>query len=316
MLQNTTEFASANYWIFQFCVEVSIIWSVIFIAIFWSHLTSPSAKNFWLILLLICTIADIAVILCLIFYPKYKSIFLHIYNFSSVLYFIGMIGIWIGLGFLSFYQMYKYTREPKAFGLSASLLVSVCADIFTLIYWFARFLLAPVPEWWDDMRTISMAVDGIGKVLFFIIILTDVDYIYRLPFDVHMLLICYRSSGIPIYHARFSTKKPIQIEETLLAGLFTALNNVFREVGRQEISLEHVAGSGLHFLLKWGENVVTLVVADKDTYFLRQAIQQFSRDFQAHFHGPIQSQTPNLDAYNSTAPLIESSFPFLSVKTD
>ncbi len=208
----------------------------------------------------------------------------------------------------------KIIWERKAFGLSATLLFSASAEFFTLSYWLARFLLIPGPTWWDDMRIISTAIDGIGKVLFFIILLTDVNYIYRMPFDVHILVVCYRTSGIPVYSARFKTQKPLEIEETLLAGLLTALNNVFREVGRKEISLENVAGPGLHFILKWGQDIVTLIVADCDTFFLRQAAKQFTFDFETRFQSQIKTETPNLDAYNSAAGLLETNFPFLTIK--
>ncbi|HMF32272.1 MAG TPA: hypothetical protein VKK79_12695, partial [Candidatus Lokiarchaeia archaeon] len=139
------------------------------------------------------------------------------------------------------------------------------------------------------------------------------DYFYRLPFDVYLLLVMSRLTGLPVYEAVIKAEKPIQVDPPLLAGLFTAMNTIFQEIGHKQVALESVAGPGLRFLIEWGNEVATLVMTDRDTYYLRQAVKQFTRDFEAQYASQIKSGTPNLDAYNGAEEIIKRNFPFFTI---
>src|SRR5271157_2004926 len=54
------------YWIMHFGSELSLILVVLFVAIFISQLTAPSANNLWITFFLICMIPDLAIHWCLI----------------------------------------------------------------------------------------------------------------------------------------------------------------------------------------------------------------------------------------------------------
>jgi hypothetical protein len=210
--------------------------------------------------------------------------------------------------------MYQYTRERLALILCAAILIGLIAQPFSLVCYFGLALRVPLPDWWSNLREINTGLSLIYYILYFGILMIKVDYIYRLPFDVHMVLVCYRSSGLPVFTVRFKTKKPARVDPDLLSGLFTALNQMFQEVGREDISLENVAGPGMHFLLEWGENVVTLVVTDQDTFYLRQAVKQFTTDFETCYAQEVKACTPEVSAYDQASKLIKQNFPFITIE--
>ncbi|HMF32107.1 MAG TPA: hypothetical protein VKK79_11865, partial [Candidatus Lokiarchaeia archaeon] len=79
-------------------------------------------------------------------------------------------------------------------------------------------------------------------------------------------------------------------------------------------SLRGVVGTGMHFLLEWGEDVVTLVVTDQDTYYLRQAMKQFTRDFEACYPADIKAQNPDVSCYGNAKDIIKRNFPFFVIE--
>ncbi len=313
MFQATVDAGTPEYWGYQLASESCLIAAMVGIGIFWCQLTGPSARNGWMFLLGLCSAADLAVIGCQLVYPGAAAIFAEIYNLSSILYFLGYLGVTAGVGFPVFVHTYRYTRERRALAFTLALLVTTVGHLLGLIYYAILATGIPVPAWYSALRPITATISMLGLLIFWFMMLPNVDYIYRLPFDVHLLVVCYRTSGLPAYTANFKTQQPLKIEPNLLAGLFTALNSVFMEVGRKEVALESVAGPGMHFLLEWGTGVATLVVSDRDTHYLRQAVKGFTRDFEARYAADIKAQTPQVNVYDQASEIIKRNFPFLLI---
>jgi hypothetical protein len=290
-------------------------------SIFWCQLTSISAKNLWIGFFVLCIAADLGAIFCTILYPGnalFQGIFTTtgiacIYNITGVLYFIGYLGLFGGLYFPMVLRMYRYTKEKLAVILCVGVLFYIVGSVEAMLYWIGMLSGLPLPTWWQILHSTEEYPIFIGDILLFGTFLVKRDYIYRLPFDVHLLLVVYRASGLPAYTTRFETHRPIQIDGTLLSGLLTAMNSLFQEVGRKEVTLKSVEGAGLHFLLQWGKDVVTLVVTDQITFYLQQAVKQFTQDFEACYTTEIKACTPDLNAYNDATKLIKPNFPFFTV---
>lgn len=301
------------YWIFQFGDELCVILSLVIFAIFLCQLTFLSAKNLWIMFFVMCTAADLGIIVCLMLFPEYNSIFQDVYYITGVLYYIGFLGLSSGLFFPIFWHMYRYTREKVALLLCIAVFILISADFSGIFDYTGLALQVPLPDWWQSLRGITTGISFIADFFIWGTFLIKRDYIYRLPFDVHMLLVMYRDSGLTTYEARFTAQHPIHIEGSLLAGFFTALNSVFEEVGRKEVSLEGVVGSGLHFILEWGKKIVTLVVTDQDTYYLRQAVKFFTRDFETCYEAKLEACTTEMGSFNQAADLIKKNFPFFKI---
>ena len=173
-------------------------------------------------------IPDLAIHWCLILIPDEATLFNYLYSITSTLYFIGFLTIYAGLAGPTYYYMYRYTRERMAFLLFLCMLIALVAISFSLVYYTAVALGISTPPWWPILRDVDTIISDVVIILYILTLMVYVDYIYRLPFDVHRLIVFYRLSGLPVYNARFVVQKPIAVEESLLAGFFTALNNVFQ----------------------------------------------------------------------------------------
>jgi hypothetical protein len=198
------------------------------------------------------------------------------------------------------------------------LLTSICVVflgfIIGFIFWIGQSGGIQLPYWWSSLGGLEFGLWYAGEFLYWLILILKIDYIYRLPFDVHRVLVISRTNGVLAYETHFATKKSILMDNDLLAGFFSALNNIFLEVGRKNIALESVAGPGMNFIIDWGEYIATLMVTDQDTYYLRHAMTQFTRDFEKRFAEPLRENNPNSAIYETAKDLIEKNFPFFRIQ--
>ncbi len=124
---------------------------------------------------------------------------------------------------------------------------------------------------------IPNVVQFFGLIVFTISILTDIDYLYRLPFDVNLVLIT-RSSGAPVFSYTPETKHG-RADPLLFSGLITALAKFTEEISARGSTLEtvHSGDVSIHVLKKEinGTDLYAVVTAEKITYYLKSGMKNF-----------------------------------------
>ncbi len=120
-------------------------------------------------------------------------------------------------------------------------------------------------------------VQFIGLIIYTISILIDIDYLYRLPFDVNLVLIT-RASGAPVFSYAPETKHG-RADPLLFSGLITALAKFTEEISVQDSTLEtvHSGDVSINVMKKEvnGTELYAVVTAEKITYYLISGLRNF-----------------------------------------
>jgi len=288
--------------------------SAVFIYIFLKHISSPQVESLPLFLRVFLLAPSLFLLFFFALNPQYQESLLMQYYLSQLLFYIGILSIYGGVGFSI---CYKWMKEVHTWGIwvltSAIISVSIglillIIDAFALTFGFA------VDSDLVFVRFVSAIFQGVGIGLFAVMFLFDEKYLFKFPFDVYFLVLFYKHSGVPVEFIQFKTKKEIDIDEAWLSGFFSSLNKIFQNMGKLDRNIESVSGGGLHFFLEWGTKIGCLVVGDQISYYLEKALKQFSKDFEEIFTDVIQTGSISTEDFAKTKQLITKNFPFFQIQ--
>jgi len=223
--------------------------------------------------------------------------------------------VYLGLGVPIYFKMYLYTKEIKPLALMVALIfvsigffISFLNDLYFI---FSVFNISiNKPDIISTLEDISNIFPSIGIIIFVIIYITNIDYLYRLPYDVHLLMVLERGGGTPLYTVKLKTRNKIEIEDVLLSGLFSAINTIFQQVLQSKKIINVISSKEMSILIKGGKSIVTLVITSKNTYFLDKALARFVKIFEKEFEKELKEGERDLTIYERAHEIISIAFPF------
>lgn len=166
-----------------------------------------------------------------------------------------------------------------------------------------------------DYTTLADVMGIIGIFLLLINYLSNLDYLYRLPFPIHQIII-YNNSGLCVYSRTVRTKgiKAITIEEMLFSGLISAISNGIKESLGTTTELRYIDATNKHILLEMYKGLTIVVVSDNRSKLLVESIKTVNKlipdDIRNELNGSLinVSKIPNLfDSY------IKIAFPYIII---
>ncbi len=305
--------SSVYYWSYQLLSELSALASLVFLGIFFSHLKSPNAQNWWIFLCIMGMSPNLVLIFVIIIYPNYTNVMLVLDPISGSFYWAGILSIVAGIGFPVYFHMYRYTREKLALFLVICNIITIVGAVIGIIYWIGENSFVVTPVWWLDLNPIYKVFWDVGIAIGLAMLVVKTDYIYRLPFDVYALFVSHRDNGLLLFRIYFETKIIFPIEPWLISGFFNAINEVSHNFGLKNDSLEKVAGPNLNFLLELGEDTMSVFITNKDTFFLRLRLKQFTKDFEHKFATELKIDAHQVCLTLDAGDLVKINFPFLKI---
>ncbi|MHA1820178.1 MAG: hypothetical protein ACTSVC_06880, partial [Promethearchaeota archaeon] len=132
------------------------------------------------------------------------------------------------IGYPIYFRAYKYTNERKNISLANALILIGVGFILQSIGDYTHFL-GIGGGIFNILSIIYGLLEALGLLIFTIIYISDINYVYRLPFDVFSLKILYKE-GMELYNINPITKRPLKIESELFSGFMSAINSIFRNV--------------------------------------------------------------------------------------
>ncbi|MHA1732336.1 MAG: hypothetical protein ACTSU5_10345 [Promethearchaeota archaeon] len=224
--------------------------------------------------------------------------------------------VFLGRGVPIYASTYRYTRERKPLVLCASMAMVGLGFVVQSLEDYTRFG-GYHPDWLDAVSNLSEVLPLVGIALFTIVYLRDVDYIYRLPFDVHSLIVV-RHDGVILHDVRGRTNEDVNLDEMLFSGMVTAINSLFQEVfgfkEAHEVNIHAISSEKIHVMANRGEYISAMVISERATYFLEQALRRYTREFERTFARQLQRDEKNLVEYKPATELVKSIFPFFLVE--
>jgi hypothetical protein len=223
------------------------------------------------------------------------------------------IFVFVVLSIPIYLRTYQYTHEKKPIFMAIALGLVGTGFIFSFLFDLFDFLNITV-AWVGVVAEYTMPLQAIGLIIFTSIYLSDIDYLYRLPNDTFMLMVVARS-GVPLHSVKLRTRKQVKIEGDLLSGLLSAINNVFEEVFKVSSTIRSISSKEIHILMEPGEEIISVAITDKISYFLDVALKRYTREFEERFGEELKNRIRDIAAYYDASKIIKPIFPFFIVES-
>lgn len=217
-------------------------------------------------------------------------------------------------GVPAYYQMYQYTRERKPLLFMAALAILGTGFVILALKDYLG-VAGDLPAWLAAISDLSEVLPALGIALFTLGYLSNVDYIYRLPFDVYNLMVMYHN-GNAIHSVQFRTQRVVQFDQLIFAGMITAINSLFREVFKLDArtNIHTIASARYKVLIATGSHVSVMIVTERESYFLAQALKRYTRLFERTFCESLAQQSVDLSNFKTAERLLTPVFPFFEIE--
>ncbi len=238
---------------------------------------------------------------------------------TSILWFFADLGysslaifVYLVRGVPIYLKTYKYTREVKPLIFSISLLIISAGFIIGACNdYFGFFGL----DWFSDIASVGIILPMLGLLIFTVLYLVNIDYLYRLPNDIFLLMVLTKP-GIPLFSVKLRTRKRVKIEEDLLSGLISAVNNVFEEIFKTKSAIQNISGKEISLLMESAGKIVVLVITDKISHFLDLALKRYTKEFEVRFRNLLEEKIQDTVKYKDAIELLTPIFPFFIIEKD
>ncbi|MHA1265411.1 MAG: hypothetical protein ACTSRS_09275 [Candidatus Helarchaeota archaeon] len=284
---------------------------IFFFFLFLEHLQSKDVNVWRLSLMLGLLLLQTFGLWTRILFPNVGSIHHTLWFFSDMGYTIAGWLVYLVFSVPIYLRTYQYTSEKKPLIIAIALGLVGVGFVFSFLADLFDFLSISV-SWLGPMADYTMVIQALGLFIFTIIYLIDIDYLYRLPNDVFLLMVVTKS-GIPLHTVKLKTRTAVEIQTDLLSGLLSAINNVFEELFQSKGYIKNISSEEIHLLMESGENTIAVVITDRISYFLDQALKRYIKEFEVKFKEEIDKKSQNLTDYQMAIDLIKPVFPFFIV---
>ena len=291
---------------------------ILFFYIFLERLVSKSLKLWRFLIVMGCLLLQTFSLWFIVWFNQIPS-----GDASIILWYFADLGYIVlaffgyGFGVYVYIKTFLYTHEIKPIIFSVVMLLTIAGFIVSALVDFVPIFVSPKPDWLTDIAPLGLVLQAFGLILFTVTYLTNIDYLYRLPNDIFLLMVT-TTAGIPLHSVKFRTHREGQIEEDLLSGMLSAINSVFSEVFKEDSSIRNISSEGISVLMEPGneKQILALVITDKISYFLDKALKRYAKAFEKHFSQELAERIQDTVAYADAINLIKPIFPFFIIETD
>ena len=224
------------------------------------------------------------------------------------------IGIFTFLfvGMLVYFQSYQYTKEKKPIILSIAMLTFGSGYIILSLIDYTSYF-GGTPDWLKDISILGDFLPFMGLMILLITYLSDVNYIYRYPFDNYVLMVAYKF-GIQIHSVYFETEKKVDLDVHLVSGFLSSLNTIFGSILGKEDVIEHISGKNTHILSEVGNFITATIISEKINRYLKRSLKRYVKEFEKRYEKELKENLSEISHFDDAIEMINSIFPFLKPK--
>ncbi|MHA1620226.1 MAG: hypothetical protein ACTSVZ_13200 [Promethearchaeota archaeon] len=209
-----------------------------------------------------------------------------------------------------FYSMYNYTKERK------SLFALISVIILTIGYGLSLVIdildaVQDLAGIWSILKIIADTFPILGLFVVVLVYVSDITFIYRLPFNHYFLMVSYKS-GVPIFSIPFQTKgKSMEVQENMFSAMMSALNTVYTTILFSQEPIEEIQSKGISLFSENGKYISAIVASDQVSRVLYRGMRQFVIEFEKKFESELSSSDNYMDHFQEGKAIFQRIFPFL-----
>ncbi|MEM2637106.1 MAG: hypothetical protein QXL15_02020 [Candidatus Korarchaeota archaeon] len=228
------------------------------------------------------------------------------YEFLSITTFLVM-------SLYAYLKSYIYAKDRKTLLLiMASIVIGI--GYICLFTWDLLSYSGITDEILDLLSSAGDLIVFMGLLIILITYASDIDFIYKFPFDSYILMVYY-NYGVMIYSTEFVSKKSKSIEEDLVGGLISSLNTIFVNVLELERDImQQVSGKKAHILAASGKYITAAIISERMSVYLLRALRRFVKEFEDEFRKELEANENDRSKFIRANALVMNVFPYISLK--
>jgi hypothetical protein len=240
----------------------------------------------------------------------YEDMFIYtIFRMSNFFQSVIIVAVFL----LAFFNVIK---ELKIIKLKAIIIESI-GLVFLIIYGFLYLIrdLLFYENYYEILTSIALVFSLIGLLLIISNYIMHPDYLYLLPFPIFSFMI-FNQGGTACYVRKvkeIDTDKPQRNLEHLMAGAFTAVSNMFREVLGAGANIRYIDADKFIILVTSlpDKKGVLVVISRGETALFKNSLIRFTRTWTPQLLNEINQISDLNELRPKIDVLIKSSFPYV-----
>ncbi|WP_371802507.1 hypothetical protein [Candidatus Lokiarchaeum ossiferum] len=214
-------------------------------------------------------------------------------------------------GIPTYQKMYTYTKERKAkLLLYAQYILLIGAIIPSVIGIYKIYhSLNPVLV---TIKIIGDSLPIVGIFLFFFVNLSDLSFLYQVPYDHYFLIVSIKNNGLVVLNMKFENKRTnVKIGENLISGMVSALNAVYKSIFNSTSNFSEIVSDDISMVFETGQYVNAMIGADQISGIVKSGLKQFVLDFENHYADILSTHPNYVGEFQDGKQMVKKIFPFL-----
>ncbi len=239
----------------------------------------------------------------IVLFINYHEVAQTLWIFADVGYDLLALTTFLVQGTYVYTLSYKYEKNKKTLLLTASNIIigiGICIDIYT--YFFGD-MVSGIPM--GEVFALW------GLILMIATYASNVDFIYKFPFDNFILMVSY-NYGVMICSTKFKSKKTVELEATLVSGLLSTINTVFTSILQIKDAIQGIHGERAHILTASGKYTTAIIISERTSVYQVRALRGLVREFEREFQKELRADVNDMSKFVTAGVLIKRAFPYLT----
>ncbi|OLS28820.1 MAG: hypothetical protein HeimC2_04210 [Candidatus Heimdallarchaeota archaeon LC_2] len=137
-------------------------------------------------------------------------------------------------------------------------------------------------------------------------------FAYSIPFDVYQLLVINSEQGVTLfsYINEFRTEGSLT-HAALKSPAIVAIQNLVQEIAHAEGHIILIGMSDRVLIMKSKEQIVSVLICERNSYFINQGLDEFTNNFYNQFESHIVNFVGNVDVFKDAKQLVHQHLPFM-----
>ena len=137
-------------------------------------------------------------------------------------------------------------------------------------------------------------------------------FAYAPPFDVYQILVINSEYGVTLFSFVNEVRSEGSLTHAALnSAAIVAIQNLVQEISQTEGHIRLIGMSDRILIMKSHESVVSVLISQKNSYFINNGLRDFNREFYNKFQHEIENFTGNVEVFKGANQLIRKYLPFM-----
>ncbi len=142
------------------------------------------------------------------------------------------------------------------------------------------------------------------------------EFAYTVNFDVYQLLVLHAEQGITLFSfVNEFRQKSTMTHDALKSPAIIAIRDLVREVASAKGYVLLLKLSDRMIIMETYKEIVTVLISEKESYFLKKGIKEFTKSFYEQFQENIVNFNGDVGIFESGDLLVTQTMPFMRKKS-